>query len=105
MVVEPANVAVTFTDLADTPSAIEVWTPEALSASTDRSIAGTLSPSVIVNDVRVTETAAETEPVMSNASDSPAALSSTVVSVNVPDPDDAPAAITTSKVSSPAGIE
>ena len=46
----------------------------------------------------------EVEPVIDNASASAAKRSVLVVIVKVPDPDDDPAAITTSKVSSPAGM-
>ena len=100
----PATVAVTFTERPDTPSASEVCGPGVLpSASTDKStVAASESP--IVNDAELT-VKPEAEPVIDNASASPAALSSAVLSVNVPDPDDAPAAIVTSKVSWPDGIE
>ena len=101
---EPAAAA-TFTERADTPSPTEVWAPCVLpSASTDRSITRT-SSSATVSDALVTDTpAAEAVPVMSKASASAAVLSSVVERVNVPDPDPAPAAIVTSKVSSPGGI-
>ena len=69
------------------------------SASTDRStVAASESP--IVNEAEETVSpAVVVEPVIDRASASAAALSSKVLSVNVPDPDDPPAAIVTSNVS------
>ena len=67
---------------------------------------GGVSPSMMVRDAGVTVTpAAETDPVISSASASPAASSSVVDRVKVPDPADPPAAIVTSKASWPDGIE
>ena len=73
------------------------------SASTDKSMAAA-SESPIVNDAPLT-VKPEAEPVIDNASASAATLSSKVLSVKVPDPDDPPAAIVTSNVSWPDGIE
>ena len=84
------------------PSPIDVWLPCAPpSASTDRSMVPT---SVIAKDAPFTVNP-EAVPETANTSCSPARLSVLVVSGNVPDFDPVPAAITTSKVSSPAGIE
>ena len=47
----------------------------------------------------------EAEPVIDNTSVSAATLSVLVVKVNVPDPEEEPAAIVTSNDSSPEGIE
>ena len=65
------------------------------SASTDRPM---LPEPVIVNEAELTVNP-EAEPPTDNASASPTTLSVLVVRVNVPDPDDAPAAIVTSNVS------
>ena len=73
------------------------------SASTDKSTAAA-SESPIVNEAELT-VKPEAEPAIDNASDSAAVLSSKVLSVNVPDPDEPPAAIVTSNVSWPDGIE
>ena len=62
------------------------------SASTDRSMVPTPPMS---SEAGLTVNP-EAEPVIDNASASAATLSVLVVSVNVPDPDDAPAAIVTS---------
>ena len=67
---------------------------------------GAVSPSMMVRDAGFTSTpGAETDPVIFSASVSPAASSSVVDKVKVPDPEEPPAAIVTSKVSSPVGIE
>ena len=71
------------------------------SASTDKSMA---PPPPISSEAELT-VKPEAEPVIDNASASAATLSVLVVSVNVPDPDEAPAAIVTSNVSWPDGIE
>ena len=105
-VAPPAAVAVTVTERFDIPSASEVcapWVPP--SASTDKSMVAA-SESPIVNDAEPTVSpAAEVEPVIDKASASAATLSSTVVRVKVPDPDDPPAAIVASNESWPDGIE
>ena len=98
----PDTAAATVTDRADTPSAIEVWPPCApLSASTDRSM---VPASAIVNEAPFTVNP-EAVPETANTSTSEITASVLVVNVKVPDPDDAPAAIVTSKVSPPEGIE
>ena len=60
---------------------------------------------MIVKDAGSTVIPAPDEPVIDRASDSPAKSSSVVDRENVPDTDDPPAAIVTSNVSCPAGIE
>ena len=103
---EPATVAVTFTERFDTPSAIEVWAPWAPpSASTDKPTAA-VSESLRVSGAELTVSpAVVVEPAIDKASASATTLSSTVVRVKVPDPDDPPAAIVTSNESWPDGIE
>ena len=83
---------------------MEVWAPGVPpSASTDRSTVASESP--IVNDAELTVSPDMVEePLIDSASASADTLSSAVDSVKVPDPDDDPAAITTSKVSPPAGM-
>ena len=98
----PDTAAVTFTDRLEIPSPIEDWTPWTLpSASTDKTMVPT---SVIANDAPFTVNP-EADPETANTSTSEITASVLVVNVKVPDPDDAPAAIVTSNVSCPAGIE
>ena len=95
-VVEPASAAATVTVRPDIPSPSEVWAPWVPpSASTERSMTvGAPSPSSIDNEALFTVTpAADAEPVIFNASVSPATSSSVVERVNVPDFDPVPAAI------------
>ena len=65
-----------------------------------------VSESVISSEAEViVSPAAAAEPLIDRASASPTTLSSVVDSVKVPDAEDPPAAMTTSKSSSPCGIE
>ena len=98
----PAAAAVTVTDRFDIPSAIEVcapWVPP--SASTDRSM---VPAPVISMEAPLTVTPGA-EPPTARASTSDITVSVLAVSVNVPDFDPVPAAMTRSNVSWPAGIE
>ena len=97
----PGAAAVTVTVRFDTPSAIEFCSPSvSASASTDSSM---VPLPVMVKDAPVT-VKPEAAPVIDNASDSANTLSLWVVSVKVPEPDDASCAITTSNDSPPAAI-
>ena len=69
------------------------------SASTDRSTAAASESPIVSEADETVSPAVVVEPVIDSASASAAALSSKVLSVNVPDPDDPPAAIVTSNVS------
>ena len=97
---EPATAAVTFTVWPDMPSASLSWSPESTpSTSTVRSMTAA-SESLIVSDAGLTvRPAAAVEPLIERASVSAVTLSSAVDRVNVPDPDDDPARIVTSKES------
>ena len=98
----PGTAAVTFTDRFDTPSATAVCAPSApASVSTDRSM---VPESVIVNEAPLTVTPGA-EPPTAKASTSDITESVLVVSVNVPDFDPVPAAMTRSNVLWPAEIE
>ena len=98
----PAADAVTFTGRFAVPSATEVCAPSVpASVSTDRSM---VPSSVIVNEAPLTVTPGA-EPPTARASTSDITVSVLAVSVNVPDFDPVPAAMTRSNVLWPAGIE